>query len=78
MTKTTINGNLTRKADVKVNYKPNIVDSFMDDNGEKILVLDNGRETTETRYNALWNPSKGIVNWKGRGDNPDKTKAWIK
>ena len=78
MTKTTINGNLTWKADVKANYKPNIVDSFMDDNGEKVLVLDNGRETLESRYNALWMPNKGIVNWKGRGDNPDKTKAWIK
>lgn len=58
MTKTTINGNLTWKADVKANYKPNIVDSFMDDNGEKVLVLDNGRETLESRYNALWMPNR--------------------
>lgn len=78
MTKAMVNGNLTFRAEVKANYKPAIVDSFIDDNGEKVLVLDNGRQTTETRYNALWNPSKGIVNWKGRGDNPDKTKAWIK
>ena len=78
MTKAMVNGNLTFRAEVKANYKPAIVDSFMDDSGEKILVLDNGRETTETRYNDLWNPCKGIVNWKGRGDNPDKTKAWIK
>jgi hypothetical protein len=78
MTKTTINGVQTFRPDVKANYKPAIVDSFMDDTGEKILVLDNGRETTETRYNALWMPCKGIVNWKGRGENPDKTKAWRK
>ena len=78
MTKTMINGNLGFRADVKANYKPAIIDSYMDDNGEKILILDNGRETPEIRYNALWMPSKGIVNWKGRGDNPDKTKAWRK
>ena len=78
MTKTTINGNLSFRADLKANYKPAIIDSYMDDNGEKMLILDNGRETPEIRYNALWMPSKGIVNWKGRGDNPDKTKAWRK
>ena len=78
MTKTTINGNLTWKADVKANYKPNIVDSFMDDNGEKVLVLDNGRETLESRYNALWMPCKGIVNWKAKGENPDRANAWKK
>jgi len=74
MTKTMINGNLGFRADVKANYKPAIIDSYMDDNGEKILILDNGRETPEIRYNALWMPSKGIVNWKGRGENPDRTK----
>ena len=74
MTKTMINGNLGFRADVKANYKPAIVDSFIDDTGEKILVLDNRRETPEIRYNALWMPSKGIVNWKGRGENPDRTK----
>ena len=78
MTKTMINGNLGFRADVKANYKPAIIDSYMDDNGEKMLILDNGRETPEIRYNALWMPSKGIVNWKGRGENPDKTKAWRK
>ena len=74
MTKTTINGVQTFRPDVKANYKPAIVDSFMDDTGEKILVLDNGRETTETRYNALWMPSKGIINWKSKGENPDSRK----
>ena len=74
MTKTMINGNLGFRADVKANYKPAIIDSYMDDNGEKMLILDNGRETPEIRYNALWMPSKGIVNWKGRGENPDRTK----
>ena len=74
MTKTMINGNTAWKADVKANYKPAIVDSFIDDTGEKILVLDNGRETPEIRYNALWMPSKGIVNWKSKGDNPDRTR----
>jgi len=78
MTKAMVNGNLTFRAEVKANYKPAIVDSFIDDTGEKILVLDNGRETKEITYNALWMPSKGIVNWKGRGENPDKTKAWRK
>lgn len=78
MTKTTVNGHHSFRADVPAYYKPAIVDSYMDDSGEKILVLDNGRETPETRYNALWMPDRGIVNWKGKGDNPDKTKAWRK
>lgn len=33
MTKTMINGNLGFRADVKANYKPAIVDSFIDDTG---------------------------------------------
>ena len=78
MTKSIINGVQTFRADVKAHYKPVIVDSFIDDTGEKILILSNGRETKETTYNALWNPLKGIVNWKGKGENPDKTKAWRK
>lgn len=78
MTKTMINGNLGFRADVKANYKPAIVDSFIDDTGEKILVLDNGRETPEIRYNALWLPNKGVIDWKSKGSNPDKTKAWRK
>ncbi len=78
MTKTMINGNTAWKADVKANYKPAIIDSYMDDNGEKILILDNGRETPEIRYNALWLPNKGIIDWKSKGSNPDKTKSWIK
>lgn len=74
MTKTMINGNTAWKADVKANYKPAIVDSFIDDTGEKILVLDNGRETPEIRYNALWLPNKVIINWKSKGENPDRTR----
>jgi len=73
-----INGVQTFRPEVKANYKPAIVDSFIDDTGEKILVLDNGRETPETRYNALWLPNKGIIDWKSKGSNPDKTKAWRK
>lgn len=74
MTKAMVNGNLTFRAEVKANYKPAIVDSFIDDTGEKILVLDNGRETPESRYNTLWNPAKGKIDWNTKGDNPDKTK----
>ena len=77
MTKAMVNGSLTFRAEVKANYKPAIVDSFMDDSGEKILVLDNGRETTETRYNALWMPCRGIVNWKCKGNNPDAMRKSI-
>ena len=51
--------------------KPTIEDSFMQDNGEIMLVLSNGRQSLEKDYNRIWGTTKGVVNWKGKGINPD-------
>ncbi len=74
MTKTTTNGNVNFHANVKSYLPPLIVDHFIDDNGEKNYVLANGNTTLESKYNSLWMPVKGIVNMKGKGDNPDRTR----
>lgn len=63
--------------DVKKNLKPGILDSYIDDEGDKMLVLDNGRECKETIYNAMWLPVKGKIDWKAKGENPDRRKLLI-
>ena len=73
MTKTTINGNTTFHPECKCHTKPEILESYIGDDGEKWLILSNGRETLETRYIAMWQPIKGKV--KGefyKGENPDR------
>lgn len=77
MTKTTINGTTDFRANVKAYTQPKVIDSYMDDNGDKMLVLDNGREQSETRYNALWMPHRGIIDWKCKGNNPDAMRKSI-
>lgn len=70
-----INGNVGFSPDVKYHTAPKVVDSFIDDEGEKVLVLANGNTTLESRYNALWNPLKGKVKPEHyKGENPDRTK----
>ena len=73
MTKTTINGNTTFHPECKCYTAPKVLESFIDDNGDKVLVLANGNTTLETRYNSLWNPLKGKVkNEHYKGLNPDR------
>lgn len=74
MTKTTVNGNLVFHATVKSYLPPVIVDQFADDEGELQYILANGNTIPANRYNSLWNPKKGVINWKAKGQNPDKTK----
>lgn len=54
--------------------QPMIVESFIDDDGETNFVLDNGRTTLEKNYQKMWDIPKGKINWKAKGDNPDRTK----
>lgn len=73
MTKTVNNGNTTFHPEVKFNTRPEILESYIGDDGEKWLILANGRETLETRYNSLWNPLKGKVKHEHyKGENPDR------
>ena len=53
---------------------PKITESYVADDGEVMHVLDNGREQSETSYNAIWHVPKGVINWKTKGPNPDRTK----
>ena len=76
MLKTVTNGNINFHAQVKAHYPPTITDSFVDDSGELQYVLANGHTTPASRYNAIWNPPKGLVKakWETKGPNPDTTK----
>ena len=58
--------------------QPNIIDSFMQDDGETMLILSNGTQSLEKDYNRIWGTTKGQVNWSARGENPDKRKLWMK
>ena len=74
MTKTKENGNLIFHATVKTYLPPIIAHDFIDDDGELNYALSNGNTTLASRYNAVWNPPKGIVNMKAKGRNPDRTR----
>jgi hypothetical protein len=57
--------------------QPKIEDSFMQDDGETMLILSNGSQSLEKDYNRIWGTTKGIINWKGRGENPDGRKRGL-
>lgn len=50
---------------------PKIVESYLTDEGEIMHILDNGRETLDVAYMAIWGKAKGQINWKAKGENPD-------
>jgi len=54
------------------------MDEITMDDGERHYVLDNGHTTLVSKYNSLWHPKPGIVNWKAKGDNPDKRQQFLK
>lgn len=74
------NNNNSHNVDYKSTGKvarvqPNIIDSFMQDDGETMLILSNGTQSLEKDYNRIWGSGvKGIVNWKAKGTNPDTRK----
>jgi len=47
------------------------------DDGEITYVLEGNKTILKDRYDAMWNPPKGVVNMKARDKNPDGTKNWI-
>jgi len=71
---TTTNGNVNFHADRKIYRQPIICESFIDDDGNENYILDNGNTTLASRYLELWKPIKTAVQWKSKGDNPDRTK----
>lgn len=57
---------------------PTITDSFMQDDGETMLILSNGSQSLEKDYNRIWGTTKGEIDWNGRGKNPDSRREWMK
>ena len=57
---------------------PTITDSFMQDDGETMLILSNGSQSLEKDYNRIWGTTKGKIDWNGRGKNPDSRREWMK
>jgi len=68
MTKTTTNGSCNFHASVPTYHQPKVIDKYMDDEGEEVLVLDNGRTSLASKYNQLWNPHKGVIDMKSKGE----------
>jgi len=67
MTKQTINGNVNFHASVPTYTQPKVIDNYMDDEGETVYILDNGRTTLKTAYEKLWMPIKGTIDMKSKG-----------
>ena len=67
-------------ADVPTYKQPKVLESYINDEGEKMYILDNGRETLAERYNAMWNPIKGkiITDKKYKGEGLDGRTNWQK
>jgi hypothetical protein len=73
-TQTAYGNNVEFKANVKSYTPPLVIDTFMDDDGNENYLLANGNTSLADRYNALWNPKKGVVNndKKYKGENNNK------
>lgn len=71
MTKESKNGSLNFHATVPTYLPPTIVDQFCDDTGELQYALSNGNTIPADRYNSLWNPRKGLIDWKAKGNRID-------
>jgi len=56
---------------------PKILDKYMDDEGNEVYVLPDNRTQLAMAYNALWNPVRGVINPKGRGENPDSRRRFL-
>lgn len=53
------------KPERKSYTEPKVIDTFIDDTGEEVYVLENGNTVSKTRHDAIWKPSKGTVKAKG-------------
>lgn len=59
----------------KAHTAPNIVESFVNDEGEIIHVLESGNTQSDLLYMKHWGQPKGVILPKGfKGDNPHKTR----
>lgn len=76
MTVKTTNGVTTFTPNCSYQTAPKIIDTFMDDEGRKVYVLDNSRTSLADTYDSLWNPVKGKCNFdkKYKGENLDTRK----
>jgi len=72
MTKTTKHGITTFHPNCKCYSAPVIKDQFIDDEGDLTYVLENGNTVLADRYNSLWHPVRGKIDWHTKGENPDK------
>jgi len=72
MTKETKNGAVNFHASVPTYLPPVIKDQFIDDEGNLTYVLESGNTVLADRYNSLWHPVKGKIDWHTKGENPDK------
>ena len=58
----------------KAHSAPLVIGEHLNDDLEKMYVLDNGNQILADKYNSIWNPPKSQVNWKAKAANPDRTK----
>lgn len=56
---------------VPMHVAPKVLEQYMNDEGDIIYVLDNGRESKQILYDAMWKKPKGTINWKSKGINPN-------
>jgi len=75
MTKENKNGSVIFHPNVKTYLMPQILEEIIGDDGELHYILDNGRTSLATLYNALWLPKRTQINWKAKGENPDRTRV---
>lgn len=78
MTKDTKNGSVNFHANVRTWIPPTISDQFVDDEGILQFCLSNGNTMPADKYNQLWNPPKGQINWAAKGNGIDSRTNWIK
>ena len=70
--------NVDYKANVKENTAPKIMESFIDDDGEIIHILENGNTQSDISYMKMWGIPKGKIKPKSfKGKGIDSRTNWI-
>lgn len=67
-------GIIEYKAEKLAHSQPKIVESYMDDDGSKMYILDNGNTCKADVYDRIWSVPKGEINWNTKGINPSERK----
>lgn len=68
--------NVDFKAEKKLYTAQKIAESFVDDAGEVIHILENGNTQSDASYMAVWGVKKSPVNWGCKGVNPNFRKVF--